>query len=168
MLPLDSMGKNQKFLIPCLLQPENRNMYETEPFKSMVLVYSELPKPESGKFLPMARFHKLLSLCSKTPQWKICTHDHLSYTDASFQVQEGMRMALTMQKNSTIRSSVWCLNNRQTDNIIGNLLRLRLQLESNMKKLGIPKTDQFLILCLQWRYGGSDICLVSVVAQIDK
>ena len=79
LLPMGTDKENRMFIIPCMLPPDQRNMYEMEPFQSMVLSYNSEYKTKSGDPYQIGVFHRMLSHCSK--KWQICADDHLSYTD---------------------------------------------------------------------------------------
>ena len=138
-----------------------RDIYETDPFKTMVLSYNSKLCYKSQETFQIGIFHRLLSLCSK--KWKICAEDHLSYTDASFEIKPNIRLALTLQKENLIRTSVWCKRDEIDEKLIELILQTRVHMESlaqtyHMKSHG----DSFLMLCPHAKPEDELICLVPV------
>ena len=166
LLPLGSKSqRTHQYVIPCMLPPIVYNMYETEPFKTMVLAYNSEHGTKSGNVLPIGTFHKLLSECSKTKDWKICSDDHLSYTDASFEIATNVRLALTLIKGKKIRASVWFYEDAFQDT--SSLLQIREVLNDKLSKLGITSRNTFLLICPDWNNVGSETCLVRVTEVVD-
>ena len=153
LLPIQSSGIGEEnFIIPCMLPPINKNMYEMEPLKSMILAYNSQYNSKCRDPLPVGTFHRLLSDCSKS--WSICVDKHLSYTDASFKIEGKM-----------IRASVWFSEDAFQDSSV--LLHVREVLDSKLLKLGIPSCNRFLLICPHWKAEDDGICLVSVKEVLD-
>ena len=155
----------QIYLIPSMLPVRDVNMYNLSPFKEMHIVYNAMEDPRTGNILQVGTFHKLLSECSKNQNWKLCAEDHLSYTDASFAIQHGMRLALTLLKHDQLRCSIWCstqtlnVNNCELTSVIH---KTRHILSSNMVKLNIVPGDTFQILCPHTQANDQNLCLVNM------
>ena len=164
MLPLDVASKSGRmFLIPSMLPPQNLNMYETEPFKKRMLTYNALHKPDIGDSLLIGTFHTLLSDCSKCPDWKICA-DHLSYTDASFDIGKEARLALTLLKDS-IRVTIWCSKDSSYKDINSIIFNTKEDLTNKLLPLNISPGQKFLMLCPQWNEKDAETCLIEVTEE---
>ena len=111
LIPLEKPdSNNKKYLVPCMLPPSELNMDATEPFNSMRMLYSSYFTTNKNGFLFIGDFQRLLAKCSQVTSWKLCIYDHLSYTEASFKVQPGVRVAFAMFKDKRvegIRTDVW-------------------------------------------------------------
>ena len=164
-MSFDSEGV-ENFIVPCMLPPDRRDMYETEPFKTMVLIYNAKHAEMSGQQLPVGTFHCLLSLCSK--KWKLCSDDHLSYTDASFEVREQVRLALTLLNDKVIRASIWCTRNQLADMPLDLIFDIRNQLQSLSSTFELTSPDVFYMVCPHAVPEDQDICLMSVKENPDE
>ena len=167
MLSLGS-EQNNEYLIPCMLQSQDIDMYGQEPFTNMVLIYNTTLKPNQGDAMPVGAFHKLLSQCSKIPCWKVCANDHLSYTDASIEISHGIRLALTLMKTNTIRLSIWSAREVLDDGHLSNnearelILKAHMTVSQCLKLLALTSSADFKMLCPHWSPGEEYLCLVTV------
>ena len=162
LVPIGSSNEeeNKKFIIPCMLPPKLSNMYEMEPFRTMVLAYHSEHTTKSREPFQIGTFHQLLSQCSKI--WKICSEDHLSYTDASFQIKENVRLALTSLDRQKIRVSLWCSRDA-IEPFTHNLIQaIRTGLGKMFTKLGLGSDNKYLLLCPHWSIDDVNPCLVPV------
>ena len=163
MLPVESTPDGQKmFLIPSLLPPRDVSIYDTEPFKNKMLVYNAIHKPQSAGVLPVGTFHKFLCHCSKNPPWHLCAEDHISYTDASFQIADGVRLALTNMKGGELRCSIWCSRKDISEDKRNLIINTRLTLAKSLRKMNIPEGHEFLMLCPHGAPKDEYPCLVKV------
>ena len=128
-----------------------------EPFKTMILTYNSEHKSKSREPFQIGTFHQLLSQCSKL--WNICADDHLSYTDASFQIKENVRLALTSLDRNKIRVSVWCTKDSIEPFTSSLILTIRRSLGEMLTKLGLEPKNDFLLLCQHWNVEDTDTCL---------
>ena len=164
LLPIQSSGTGEeKFIIPCMLPPINKNMYEMEPLKNMILAYNSEYNSKCRDPLPVGTFHRLLSNCSKS--WSICADKHLSYTDALFKIEHNVLLALTLLKGKMIQASVWFSEDAFQDS--SSLLQVREVFDSKLLKLGIPSCSRFLLICPHWKAGDDGICLIRVEEVLD-
>ena len=154
------------YIIPCMLPPIRRDMYNTEPFKSMVLTFNCFYSSASGGILPVGSFHKIMSDFSK--KWNICSDDHLSYTDASFHLADGFRLALTLLTGSKIRSSIWCSKQAIDSDTIPHLLKIQYMVNEKLKGFGVSPDNTFLILCPFWSSVDDSPCLVRLKEDKNK
>ena len=168
MLPLGSSAERRTFLIPCMLPPQDMSMYETDTYKNMELVYNAKHKPKSTEVLPVGVFHKCLSLCSKNPSWDICANDHLSNTDASYNIEDGVRLALTLLKNSDLRSSIWCSREAMKEDTRSLIIKTRMILSKSLKSLNISPGEKFIMLCPHWMAEDNFECLVDVKEKLNE
>ena len=105
-----SEGEECRYIIPCML-PEPKKYDETDQaFPDMEL--ARYKQVRGNRFL-IGTFHRLLSRCSKEEDWKLCTDaksikNHLSYIAATFDIKDGMKMALTLSSTGDIRVRIWC------------------------------------------------------------
>ena len=160
-LPLDSTTKSRSmFLIPSMLPPQDLNMYNTEPFRKRLLTYNALHQPEVGDILLIGTFHKLLSDCSMFPDWKIC-RDHLSYTDASFEIGKEARLALTLLKNA-IRVSIWCSRGSTHSDINSIIFNTKDDLVQKLLGRKISPCPKFLMPCPHWNPEDLEPCFIEV------
>ena len=95
-----------------LPEPENDDEID-EAFTDMERVYDARYKQVTGHRFVIGTFHRLLSRCAKEEDWKLCTdaesmENHLSYTAATFDIRNGMKMALTLSSAREIRVRIWC------------------------------------------------------------
>ena len=108
-----SNEEDSRYIIPFML-PEAENDDEIdEAFTDMELVYDVRYKQVTGHRFVIGTFHRLLSRCSKEEDWKLCTdaesmENHLSYTAATFDLRDCMKMALTLSSPREIRVRIWC------------------------------------------------------------
>ena len=164
MLPLGL----EQYLIPCMLPGQEIDMYGKEPFTNMILIYNTMLKPSKGDAMPVGVFHKLLSQCSKVPNWKIFANDHLSYTDASIEISQGIRLAITLIKTNTIRLSIWSAREVLDDGQLSNNEARELVLNTHsavgrcLKSLSLTINAEIKMLCPHWSPGEEYICLVTV------
>ena len=153
-------GERKDFIVPCMLPPKPSDMYEQEPFKSMVLTYNSEHATKATEPFQIGTFHKLLSQCSKI--WKICADDHLLYTDASFHIKENVRLAITSIKREKIRVSVWCTKDAIEPFTAHLIQTIRRCLENMFTKLGLASSTNYLLQCPHWSIEDSEACLVRV------
>ena len=160
-------NSTRDYLAPCMLPPRQLKVYQTEPFKSMMMIYSSPPmKRRSGsdkEFLPVGSYHRFLAaLCSST-NWKLCINDHLTYSDASFEVEYGVRVALTLF--AKIRVTVWSGGPSFKEAAQRILPNIRDHISRNLKNMGLPEDNNFLILCPHHQsLTTTTPCLVQVAA----
>ena len=153
--------RERYFIVPCMLPPDQKNMYETEPFKSMILTYNSEHTTNSGEVFPVGLFHKVLSECSKN--WRICSDDHLSYTDASFLITENIRFALTLlYKGYKVRASIWCTRTSIDHDSLDFILKTVEVLETVFAKFHIAACNTFLMMCPHSTSSDKEACLVRV------
>ena len=166
MLPLDeTIG--QRYLVPCMLPFQQRDIYEAEPFKSMVLAYNSTHDSNIREAFSIETFHRFLTKCSKTSGWKICAEDHLSYTDASFLVESGLRLALTLLDFTKLRVSLWTPGNLSYSIIRSAIMKVRKILEIYLKDLDVAPGNSFLMMCPHWQ-PGHDVCLAKIQELLDE
>ena len=140
----------KEYLVPCMTPPRQLSIYETKLFRDMTMVYSSPPTARSNKnenFLPVGSYHRLLALLSASTPWKLCVNDHLTYSDASFEVEYGVRVALTLLKH--IRVTVWCGSPSYKKTALRLLPSIRKTINENSKKLLLRVHEKFLIMCPQ-------------------
>ena len=170
-VPLEyKQDTGQTYLIPSMVPACNFNMYDLSPFKDMKIVYSAVQSPNAGECFEVGIFHKLLSECSKTQNWKLCAEDHLSYTDVSFKIALEMRLALTLLKHDQLRSTIWCTGNALNKSVCDITLAIedtRQIISSNMAKLKIAPGDTFKILCPHTQANDPYICLIKMRESMD-
>ena len=160
LLPMGVDKENKMFIIPCMLPPDQRNMYEMEPFQSMVLSYNSEYKTKSGDPFQIGLFHRMLSHCSK--KWQICADDHLSYTDVSFQIAEHVWLALTSLQRKKIRVSLWCSKDAAGSFDSSIILTIRHYLQNILFALGLEPSNNFLLQCPHVTAQDSESCLIRV------
>ena len=166
-VPLDlTKAEGRRYIIPSMLPSIDVNMYEREPFKSMYLVYNALQNPKLGDTLLIGTFHKLLADCSQTENWELCAEDHLSYTDASFQIHKGIRLAVTFLKKDSFRASIWSTRDQIVDSQ-AILETTRRQLDDKMKHLQIEANNTYLTLCPLSKDTDAYPCLVQTRECLD-
>ena len=158
--------EGRRYFIPSMLPSMDVDMYEREPFKSMYLVYNALQNPKLGDTLLIGTFHKLLAECSQTENWELCAEDHVSYTDASFQIHKGVRLALTLLKKDSFRASIWSTRDQIVDSL-AILETTRRQLHNKMKHLEIEASNTYLTLCPHSKYTDAFPCLVQTRECLD-
>ena len=166
LLPIVSTVEGDIFIVPCMLPHIKKTIYETNLFKAMVLCYNSEFQPQFKEAFQIGIFHRLLSQCSK--KWKICADDHLSYTDASFEIAKNVRLVVTLQNENQIRVSVWC----RRDHIDGELIELILESRAHLKSImnayhNGPCDDRFLMLCPHAKPEEKFTCLVKVKEVLD-
>lgn len=152
LLPVQHAKRQHKFLIPCMLPPQERDMYSKEPFTTMDLVYNAFHKPKSGEMLQIGTYHTLLSVCSKIENWRICAEDHLSYTDASFAIGNNMRLALSQvtprnTKNTVLRMSMWSTQAVTEADLKSAVLDARGSFIKCASSLNLAIGNSFLMCC---------------------
>ena len=160
-IPLNDVSRKKRFLIPCMLPPMKTDMYVTEPFRNMAFIYNAMHKPKKGEHLDFGTFHTMVSKCSKTLNWQLC-EDHLSYTDISFEIGAGLRLALTQLKDTTIRASIWCSKSNLEDDTKYLILNTRKVLMKMMIEMNIAPSDTFLMFCPCWASHDKEICMVEL------
>ena len=161
----DQQETGQTYLIPSMVPARDVNIHNLGPFKDMYIVYSAEQNPRVGNSLLVGTFHQLLSECSKTQNWKLCTEDHLSYTDASFEIRRGIRLALTLLKHDQLRSTIWCSAHAleaYLSDITSIINEIRQVLSSNMAKMNIASSEEFQALCPHSQRIYSNLCLVRI------
>ena len=161
LLPIVSAVEGDMFIIPCMLPHMKKTIYETNPFETMVLTYNSHLTSKSMEVFNIGIFHRLLFQCSKN--WNICAEDHLSYSDASFEIAPNVRLVLTLQKENLIRTSIWCQRDRIDGEMIKLILQSRLHMENLAHAYHIESSDDgFLMLCPHAKPEEEIICLVKV------
>ena len=166
MLHLDETV-GQRYLVPCMLPFKQRDIYEAAPFKSMILAYNATHDSNIREAFPIETFHRFLTKCSKTSGWKICAEDHLSYTDASFLILSGLRLALTLLDFTKLRVSLWAPGNLSYSIIRSAILKVRKILEIYLKDLDVAPGNTFLMMCPYWQ-PGHDVCLAKIQELLDE
>ena len=168
-------GSTEKiFIIPCMLPQQNLNMYERDPFNKMTMIYNAFHSVLRSEGVPVGTYHKLLCHCANATDWKLCD-DHFTYTDSSFEIQEGVRLVMTLMtrdkhtlsprqmdtlvSSPSIRVSVWTKN----DVDIGRVLpKLRKILAELLPVLSIEQADEFLVPCPHLEERDEYPCLVKI------
>ena len=169
MLPLGSEQMDKKYLIPCMLPSQEVKMDGPDPFAGMALIYSSKLEPECGDdAMPVGAFHKLLSQCSKTPGWKVCADEHLSYIQALIEIDDGVRMELRLQKSNSIQVSIWSFREKLDDGYLSinearNIIASAHKTTAKCIKItGLTQKGSFKMLCPHWNPREEYICLVTV------
>ena len=156
----------REYLVPCMLPPRQLDIYESRLFRDMTMVYSSphaaRSSQQSDNFLPVGSYHRLLALLYSSTHWKLCVNDHLTYSDVSFEVEYGVRVALTLLKH--IRVTVWCGSPAFKKTTLCILPNIREAINKNSKVLGLPIHEKFLIMCPQQQIhsNNKDLCMVPV------
>ena len=110
----------------------------------------------------MGTFHRLFAACSKTSTWRLCTEDHLSYTDASFQIEGGMRLGLTLLTSKAVRVTIWGYKRRMTCDTHCLLFHAINLLRDNIASFNLHKHEPSMVLCPHWDPDDDNVCLVGV------
>ena len=156
---------NKTFIVPCMLASRKMDMYETELFRTMSKIYRSNHTTKSAQPLLVGTFHQLLSICSNN--WGIFTDDHLSYTDACFEIQNDVRLALTLLDDKSIHASIWCkkenLGSIQTEVI----LRVRGHLQECMNDLNISSPVMFYLMCPSTKPEDEETCMLQIMEMPD-
>ena len=164
-LPLELEAEKKRYLIPCMLPSLQLNIYGKEPFKSMTFVYTALHQPLTGEQLEIGTYQKILGRCSKIPSWQIC-EDHLSYTDASFEIGNNCRLTL-MMKNNVIRARIWSKKGTVGDNTKVLILNTRIALSDIVIPMKVIPSTIFQMLCPLHNRHDEEICTVDIEETID-
>ena len=147
LMPLQSLETiATKFLIPSMLPNSTRNMYQNEPFKTMKMVYSSTHLAADSENIQIGTYHRLLVRLSNKTEWKLCEKDHLSYTDSSFQVQKGIRLAIS-ELECKINISMWANKNISQTSLREILPNVIHNCSAALLHVSICESDKFLILC---------------------
>ena len=168
MLPLGSEQKDMKYLIPCMLPGQEVKLGGPDPFTGMALIYSSTLEPEHGDAMPVGAFHRLLSQCSKTTGWTLCADEHLSYNQALIEIDDGVRMELSLQKRNSVNVSIWSFREKLDDGYLSinearnTIARAHKTTAECMKKTGLTQKGSFKMLCPHWNPGEEYICLVTI------
>ena len=168
MLPLGSEQKDMKYLIPCMLPGQEVKIGGPDPFTGMALIYSSTLEPERGDAMPVGAFHRLLSQCSKIPGWTVCADEHLSYNQALIEIDDGVRMELSLQKRNSVNVSIWSFREKLDDGYLSinearnTIARAHKTTAECMKKTGLTQKGSFKMLCPHWNPGEEYICLVTI------
>ena len=96
--------------------------------------------------IPIGAYHKLLCSSSKRENWELCQKEHLSYTDASFRIQEAIRLAMTLLQKE-IRISVWSDGKVEYEELKIYFLQLKGVCKATLSKLGITENNSFVKFC---------------------
>ena len=150
------------YIIPCMLPDYKPNKYAKETFMTMDLVYNSLHKQRNTDAIPVGTYQKLVCRSARRKNWQLRHRDHLSYTDASFWLQDGIRLAMTLLEKE-IRISVWCDRNVDYGELRSILPLVRQNCMTTLTKLGVMENSSFGILCPYSVPG--DQCLVSLELQ---
>ena len=142
----------QKYLVPCMLPPHKSDMYETQPFKSMIMVYSSFYIKPGSNFIPIGDLHRILAICSRIDNWRLCDFDHLTYTDTSFKLQKGVRVAFSLVKQGrpeteAIRVTVWYSKEAIRKGALCLLPPTHRNIMNSMGSLFELKNGSFLLAC---------------------
>ena len=167
-VPLDETGMTH--LIPSMLPTRDVNIHNLSLFKDMHIVYSADQIPRVGETLLVGTFHKFLSECSKTQNWKLCAKDHLSYTDVSFEISCGVRLTLTLLKHDHLRCTIWFSTqalNVPKSKLISIIEDSRDKLSVNMSHLNIAGVNIFHTLCPHHEASDQYLCLVKRIETMD-
>ena len=168
MLPLGSEQMDNKYLIPCMLKPQEVEIGLSDPFTGMALIYNSTLEPECGDTMSVGACHKLLSQCSKTLGWTVCADDHLSYTQAFIEIDDRVHMELKLQKSNSIQVSIWSSrekldNGHLSINEARTLIaRAHKTTAKGAKMAGLNQKENFKMLCPHWNPGEEYVCLVTV------
>ena len=159
-LPLKATAaEERRFLIPCMMPRREVCLDAVEPFVHMTKAYHS--ESSSGfKIFPIGTFSKLIAAASQT--WPICEDDHLSFGYASFEVEDGVRLALTYPHGSSIQANISFLQEVIINHPLPVILKGREQLEEKLSECEIPKSRKFQLLCPHWIPGEKDTRLVEV------
>ena len=142
----------QKYLVPCMLPPHKSDMYETQPFKSMIMVYSSFYIKPRSNFILIGDLHRILVICSRIDNWRLCDFDHLTYTDTSFKLQKGVRVAFSLVKQGrpeteAIRVTVWYSKEAIRKGALCLLPPTHRNIMNSMESLFELKNGSFLLAC---------------------
>ena len=157
-LPLDESGR--RYIIPCMLPQQNVKTQEWAD-ENMELIYSEFQKPNG---FVIKTLHQLMSECSK--MWKLCIgQNHPSYTDASFEMEKGIKLVLTLVNQDSLKISILCSRTvfkQYTSELIHLFREPRQVLSTKMKQLGIAQPDTFYTLSPYSKSTDIHSCLVQM------
>ena len=148
-----------KYFIPCALPLQNVDPYGTKQFQNMSITYSCILWPGHNAAMSGEAFHRLLSECSKISNWKI---SHLTYTDASLEMNDGTHIAFALTKSNIIRVSVWSHPDKMFGDEIPKILHTHQALCKRAISLGMTQIDGFYVLCPYWNRSDEFQCLVRV------
>ena len=168
MLPLGSEQKDKEYLVPCMLPAQEVKIGGPDPFTGMALIYNSTLESKCGDAMPVGAFHKLLSQCSKTPGWTVCSGDHLSYTQALIEIDDGVHIELRLQKSKSIEVSIWSFREKLDDGYLSVneartlITKAHKTTSKCMKIAGLTQKGSFKMLCPHWNPGEKYVCLVTV------
>ncbi len=165
-LPLKATAaEERRFLIPCMLPRREVKLDQTEPFTRMSKAYEAEYITSIWQMFPIGTFSKLIAEASQT--WPICQDDHLSFGYASFQVEDGIRLALTHPHGFRIQVSLWCQPQSVKMHPLRTLLATREVLQEYLSNCDIPNTPEFQLLCPHWSPAEEQPGLVKVQKTVD-
>ena len=163
MLPLvQSNSNDQTFLIPCMLPKTRFDVYKQEPFTNMEVVYLSIH--EGSPSIPIRIFHKLISKCGNDTDWKLSEVDHISYTDVSFGVCRGIRLALTLHKQK-VKIGIWCHKELDLAKLRYILPALRRMMSVHLSHFHIAESSSVIFTCPYSKPG--ETCRINMVPSTD-
>ena len=157
-----SQTSSHTYIIPCMLPDYKANKYAKETFMTMDLVYNSSHKQRNTETIPVGTYQKLVCRSARRKNWELRHRDHLSYTDASFWLQDGIRLSMTLLEKQ-IRISVWCDRTVDFGELRNILPMVRKNYMATLTKLGVTENNSFGVLCPYSVPG--DQCLVSMECQ---
>ena len=157
-MPLQTTDVGERtYLIPVMLPKVKPEAYYQVTVRNMVKIYNSF---HSG-VIPIGAFHRLLSKCGNDANWEIL-HDQLSYTEACFNVCQGIRVALTLQRKE-IRVTVWSKEDVQSDQLHLVIPFIRETLNTFFSTLEIKESRTFEVICPHITHAQD--CTVRIIAE---
>ena len=157
-MPLQTTDVGERtYLIPVMLPKVKPEAYYQVTVRNMVKIYNSF---HSG-VIPIGAFHRLLSKCGNDANWEIL-HDQLSYTEACFNVCQGIRVALTLQRKE-IRVTVWSKEDVQSDQLHLVIPFIRETLNTFFSTLEIKESRTCEVICPHITHAQD--CTVRIIAE---
>ena len=126
------------------------NLEEVDPFSSkMKPVYKSQHLNRSDELFSIGTFSRLMVGCAE--YWNIIDDKIISHMSASFEMGEGLQLALVQSHGALIEVSIWSRPEAIRGNFIQFLLKQGELLSANLSACSVPESPQYKILCPHWR-----------------
>ena len=163
MIPVD--GSNDWYIIPHML-PQGNVKSETDLKVEHVKIYETLHSPKSGETFQIGAFHQLMSECSKIKKWHLSSFEkYLSYTDAMFEIEKEVKLALILVKHNLLQVRMWCSRITWNLNVFQHVTLsrdIRHILSTMLEKFGFSQNDSYYGICPNTSSTDFVPCLVEV------
>ncbi len=152
---------DRTFLIPCMLpKPKEGDWRKVEFSQNFNIAFKSSHTAPFEELFPLDTFPKLVAACAKS--WQIREEGLLSLRHVSYEISDGVVLALTQSHRSSITTTIWFNPTVHQRNPLHTVLNAKPVLAGKLSACRIPPSPTAEIICPHWTRRDYHICTVGI------